>query len=93
MNAEEYKEQMKLLKEKHKQIEWELTKQFVDDNNPYKKGDVVTDHIGPVLVEQIGYYRNSWGEPSATYSGIELKKDGTPKKNNPKREVFQENLI
>jgi len=33
------------------------------------------------------------GEPCAVYSGKELKKDGTPKKNNVMGTIYQSNII
>jgi hypothetical protein len=91
MDIAEYKDRVKQLEEKLDTDRAELMKQFVRDNNPYKVGDIITDHIGSIKIEKMGY---SWGygKPCATYYGIELKKDGTPNKRNSSRWAFQSNL-
>ena len=64
-----------------------LIRQYCDSNNPYKIGDVFTDHIGSVLIEKIEYW---YSDPACcSYFGTELKKDGTPKKNGEKRTAYQ----
>lgn len=66
-----------------------LIRQYCDSNNPYKIGDVFTDHIGSVLIESIGYWYST--PACCLYFGTELKKDGTPKKNGEKRWAYQSN--
>lgn len=94
MNYEEYLEKTKQLQYDLDQKKTELMKEFVRANNPYKKGDVITDHVGTILVETMGF---AWGylgsQPCATYTGLELKKDGTPNKKGNKRTVWQSNII
>jgi hypothetical protein len=74
-----------------------LAKEYAISNNPYKIGDVVTDHMGSIKIEQIKFYfstlPNSSLFPSCTYFGIEVTKRGEPKKGGKKRSVYQENLI
>ena len=67
-----------------------LIRKFCDANNPYKVGDVFTDHIGSIKVELIRY---NYSDYNCVYFGVELKKDGTPKKLNPKRNAWQGNDI
>lgn len=68
-----------------------LIRQYCDSNNPYKIGDVFTDHIGSVLIESVGYW---YSTPAfCLYFGIDLKKDGTPKKSGGKRTAHQCNDI
>ena len=57
-------------------------------NNKYKEGDIFQDHMGKIIIEKIDYYYSP-DNPCCIYLGIELKKDGTPKKNNPKRWAYQ----
>ena len=90
MNYEEYLQKIKELKIEFKNREVKLMKEFVIANNPYKIGDKVTDHIGSIIIEKIGF---SWGyKPCAIYTGLELKKDGTPTKRQTRREVWQSNI-
>ena len=70
----------------------ELMIQYANSNNPHEKGDIVTDHIGSIIIEKINYYIGFHDFPSSIYWGTELKKDKTPKKNGSKRNVHQINL-
>ena len=68
-------------------------KDFVRANNPYKIGDKITDHIGTVIFEKMGF---NWGyldKPCAIYFGTELNKDGKPNKKGSKRQVYQTNIV
>jgi len=67
----------------------EVIRQYCDARNPYKIGDKFTDHIGTIVVESIAYLYA--GEFGCVYFGAELKKDGTPRKDNSKRNVYQSN--
>lgn len=93
MNFEEYKQKLKELKNEFNQKEFDLAKEFVAANNPYKIGDKVTDHIGTIIVEKVGLSWDISGNPGARYFGVELNKDGTPNKKGKKRMVWQSNLI
>ena len=74
--------------------EFELKKkqllfQYCNANNPYNVGDKFTDHISTIIIEKIKY---SFGDnPCCVYFGAELKKDGTPRKDNNKRQAWQIN--
>jgi hypothetical protein len=96
MTAEEYHlkhKELILAFESHKS---NLARDYAYSTNPYKIGDIVTDHIGAIKIERIKFTMgwNSIGElPSCVYVGIELKKDGTPTKKQNKRVVYQKNII
>lgn len=66
-------------------------RQYCDANNTYKIGDVFTDYAGSILIEDINYDYSS--PPCCAYIGIELNKDGTPKKSGEKRWAYQSNDI
>ena len=67
----------------------EVIRQYCDARNPYKVGDKFTDHLGTIMIESIAYtYGNDFG---CVYFGTELKKDGTPRKDNSKRNAWQSN--
>jgi hypothetical protein len=68
-----------------------LIKKYCLLNNPYKVGDVFTDHIGSVLIEDIRFHFGAL--PCCIYFGAKLKKDGTPKVNGSKRSAYQSNDI
>ena len=93
MNHEVYLQKVKELEKEFKNKKVTLTKEFITSNNPYKIGDKVTDRIGSIIIEKIGY---SWGydnKPCAIYSGLELRKDGIPTKRGLRRTVWQSNIV
>jgi hypothetical protein len=77
------------LEKNHDKLKSKLMIEYCDANNPYKIGDKFTDHIGTILIERIQYSLSI--NPSCVYYGLELKKDGTPKKNGSKRQAWQSN--
>jgi len=93
MNKEEYEELKRDIDRQAEKDKTALLIQFVDLNNPYKIGDVVTDHIGSVRYDELKYTTTGSGTPTAVYVGIELKKNGTPKKRVVVRAVYGCNII
>ena len=91
MNHEEYLQKIKELEREFENRKLELMKEFVLANNPYKIGDKVTDRIGSIIIENIGF---AWygSKPCAIYTGLELKKDGNPTKRQIRRRVWQSNI-
>ena len=93
MTYEEYKRQEAEIDLNAKMQKNLLMAEFVKANNPYKIGDIVTDHIGSIIIDKI---QSAWGyggtPPSAVYGGLVLKKDGTPTKKMERRSVFQGNI-
>ena len=92
MTKEEYLQGIKEIESKMDLLKTDLMKEYVKSNNPYKKGDIVTDGIGSLRIESMGF---SWGyvSPCAVYRGIELKKDGSECKKQTGRTVFQSNIL
>ncbi len=90
-----YEELQQRIKEINKEVELKVNneiKAYCNANNPYKVGDIFTDHIGSIKIEKIGYVLNLGRyKPYCIYSGLELKKDGTPKKGDKKRVAHQIN--
>jgi len=66
-----------------------LKASYCNSNNPYKVGDIFTDHIGSIIIENIKSYFSD--NPCCVYYGVELKKDGTPRKDGSKRQAWQSN--
>jgi hypothetical protein len=90
MNREELEQKIKELESQLKKEKSALIKQFCDDNNPYKVGDIFTDHMGSIIVEKIAYIHSKYyGTYYCQYLGSVLKKDGTPRKDNSKRWALQ----
>jgi len=69
-----------------------LASEYAISNNPYPIGTIVTDQLGSLKIEKIKATMSFRGLPQCVYSGIELKKDGTPMKKQTGRYVWQENI-
>ena len=68
----------------------ELIKRYCIANNPYKVGDVFTDHFGSIKIEEIKYTAGTIiSGPGCVYFGLELKKNGTPKISGARRKAYQ----
>jgi hypothetical protein len=90
MTLLQYKESLKKLKAEYQYMMDRLDECYALANNPFKVGDVFTDHIGKIRIEKIKI-TVTYGTPSCVYIGTNLKKDGTPYKDGSKREAYQIN--
>jgi len=72
----------------------ELIARYCTENNPYKIGDVFTDHQGSIKIERI-LHTKVFGKNDycCEYYGIVLKKDGTETKNHVRRTAWQSNEV
>jgi len=94
MDFEEYKIEKRNIERQAEKDKTALLIDFVDLNNPYKIGDIVTDHIGSIRFDKLKYTITGCDNvPTAIYIGIELKKDGTPKKRVVIRNVYGSNVL
>jgi hypothetical protein len=93
MTKQQYDEQMEQLKNEFNEKKKNVMRYYVAANNPYKIGDIVTDHIGTIKIEKITVGQAFSKYPCAVYFGIELKKNLEPKKSGNKRSVWQTNII
>lgn len=91
MTIEDYETQKQNIVRQASKDKDALLIKFVDDNNPYKIGDTVTDHIGSIRYDELKYTIVN-NIPTAVYRGVELKKDGTPKKRVIFRSVYGSNI-
>jgi len=90
MEIEEYKSRLEELGKEFIKKKNALAREYANSNNTVKEGDIFTDHIGSIRVENIGYeYDFNTSLPSCIYEGPELKADGTPKKNEARRTAYQ----
>ena len=94
MTEDEYRSKVEELKKDHDKALKKLAIEFALSNSTIKEGDIVEDHIGKVFVERINVAMNHYSSdlPLCVYYGSELRKDGLPKKNKNKRDVWQYNL-
>ena len=90
MTKETLDKQLAQLLADYEQQKKELIKSYCIANNPYKVGDVFTDHFGSIKIEKIMYSIRSM---CCVYYGPELKKDGTPKKSGAVHSAWQFNEV
>lgn len=89
MTKEEYVKKLQTLKTNYDSRVKNLQIDYIAKNNPHRSGGVVTDHLGSIIIDKIFADLYSL---CAVHQGRELKKDGTVKKNNKVRQVYQSNL-
>jgi hypothetical protein len=90
MTKETLENQLAQLLADYEQQKKELIKSYCIANNPYKVGDVFTDHFGSIKIEKITY---SVDRRCCVYFGPELKKDGCIKKIWAVRCAYQTNEV
>lgn len=94
MTKEDFDVRMSEISQEFYEKREKLWFEFSKSNNIVKIGDVVRDHIGLIKVEGAQVFLPSFSNyPYLQYFGTELKKDGTLKKRERKRSVFQGNMV
>lgn len=95
MNIEELENQLASLNNEFELKKKMLFREFCFSNNPYKIGEIFEDHIGKILIEKIMFseFRLGGSLPCCYYYGLELKKDGSLRKDGSKRQASQSNDI
>jgi hypothetical protein len=92
MEQREYKERLAALLTQYEADKKKLHREYALSNNPYKIGDMFTDHQGTIRIEKISTYLSSWDFPQCVYTGIIINKDGKESKvKNNRRNAFQQN--
>ena len=91
MTNTEYDSKLEKLRLEFEQNKRSLAIEYATSNNPYKVGDVISDHYKTIRIEKwkISLYSRY---PSLVYTGVLLKKDGTPAKKQDDRTVWQSNI-
>ena len=92
MTQEEYKSKLNEINKDYELKLKSLDKDYAFSNNPFKIGDIVTDHIGSIKIEEIKAYLSRFPYPCCVYYGIELTKKGEPYKKGTKRKIYQSNI-
>lgn len=94
MNREEYNKELAEISAETRRKKQKLARMYALSNNPFSVGETVEDHIGKGIIEKIDVcisYLNYL--PSCTYRCINLTKAGKQSKRDPKRTIYQSNLI
>lgn len=94
MTYSELEQLLQQEEKEHRKRMFDIKHRYANENNPVKPGDIVTDHYHSIKVEKIEVSSNYDSITySMKYTGIEVKKDGTPKKVNRDPVIFQTNII
>jgi hypothetical protein len=91
VDIEEYKKQLDEMHRRHRQEEKELAARYVESINVVKVGDMVTDHMQTIKVEEVTPYGNV-SSPSCYYTGPRYAKTGLPFKSGERANVFLFNV-
>ncbi len=91
MNFETYKKKITDLNIEVNNKKRELKMKYALSHSTVKIGDMITDHLGSIIVESI--LLNNANEPSCIYKGINLLKSGKVSKRQKKRYLYQVNLV
>ena len=98
MTKEEYLEKIKDIRKRCQDEINALGVEYAKSNNPYKIGDVISDGVETIKIGRVqpvlaSYIHVSAGFPVCRYYGVQLKKDGTPKKRqDPTSSIYQSNI-
>lgn len=91
MTKQEYFKSINDITAEYKKQIWAIKKQYALSNNPYKIGDIVTDHIGSAKIRDISVI-SSGDIAECVYVCDNLTKSGTINKKEPTRNVYQLNI-
>ena len=95
MTKDQYKQKKKEIEDEARVYMTNLQYMYANANNPYKRGDRFTDHMGSIIIESWELVRATGYDefPSLRYFGTNLRKDGKPSKVEPTRHAWQMNDI
>lgn len=92
MTQEQYKQQISALKEEFERRKAMISREFAFSNNTVQIGDVISDHLTIIKVENITWAYSIGGLPQCVYIGTQLTKSGQPAKRQTDTKIFQSNL-
>lgn len=93
MSIEAMEDQLALISKQYEIDRKDIIRKYCIEISKASVGDIVTDHIGSVIVEKIGFYFQCWDKPLPTYFGFEITKAGKRRKNQSKRTVYGSNVL
>lgn len=91
MTKEELKEKFRDAEIDYDRAKKAIYIEYAKSNNPYKPGDIITDHVWSLKIEKITI-SIGWGESQCVYHGVNLKANGQPAKKQG-RVVHQNNIL
>jgi hypothetical protein len=93
MTAEEYDQELDLIKEAMLRAQQNLDVKYIRANARAKIGNVVTDHRCSIVVERIEVGHLGWNVyPEAIYHGRRLTKNGNVYKNGATDTIYNRNI-
>lgn len=94
MKEQEYKEKLQQLAKNYEREQKILASKYAHKNNPYKIGDIITDHIGSGrILRCLVHIGMRSALPCMVYECENLTKIGGVNKREPKRSIYQSNII
>lgn len=87
MTESEYDIKLKQIEEEAKAKRIELIKNYANDLVIFSIGDIVKTESSTIKIDKISAYR-AFSYPMPTYSGYELKKDLTPRKDSARATIY-----
>jgi hypothetical protein len=93
MTKEEMQKQIMDLQRECNEKQNHIRRLYACEHNPVYPGNIITDHYHTIKVEKISMYGHP--VPYMKYTGIELTKQGEPKKRQPipPKPVFQCDIV
>ena len=88
MTKETLNNKLDALKREYEACRLVIIRTYCKENNPYKKGDIATDHLGSIQITKI----TACSSLEMIYEGIVLKADGKPRLDGSTRRVYQSNI-
>lgn len=93
MTKQEFDKALNAIENEYSKAKEKLLIDYAIANNPCKVGDIIKDHIGKGKIIKQKVRQNYHDKYSLmVYECIELKMDGTPRKKENLRPIFQSNL-
>lgn len=93
MTREEFDKRKTAINVEYEKMKQDLYEKFAYENSTVMVDDIVEDHIGCGRVLRMKTtFAGFDSYPSLIYVCREVKKDGTPKKNETYREIYQVNV-
>lgn len=93
MTLQQYRDKVFTLEKELEAKLFALRREYAFSTTPYTVGDIVTDHIGSIIVERMSTVVGRNGVPQVLFNGPEFTKNGVIRKDGRKRTIWQENLL
>jgi hypothetical protein len=93
MTQQEFDNRLNFIENRYYDATEQLYIEYAKSNNPCEIGDIIEDHVGKGQIIKQKVRQSYFDKYSLMiYECIELKKDGTPKKKETLRTIYQCNL-